>query len=91
MIDHLPVLLVVLPIVGAAVPLVASLYTDRAGWPIAVVTMLAHAALAGLLAGQVWPDNVLSYAVGGFAKALLLGRFLPDGLRDRVTTLFKKL
>jgi multicomponent Na+:H+ antiporter subunit D len=66
MIDHLPVLLVVLPIVGATVPLVASLSTDRAGWTIALVTMLGHAALAGLLAREVWTGGVLSYAVGGF-------------------------
>jgi len=86
MIDHLPVLLVVVPIVGAALPLVASLYTDRAGWAIAAVTILAHAVMAGLLVGQVWPDTVVTYAVGGFTIPYGI-ELVADGLSAVVVAL----
>jgi len=90
MIEHLPVLLVVLPIVGGALPLVASLYTDRAGWPIAVVAMLGHAAIAGLLAGQVWADGVVTYAVGGFALPYGI-ELVVDGLALAVVALISAI
>src|SRR6056297_3775733 len=90
MIDHLPVLLVVLPIVGGALPLVASLYADRAGWPIAVVTMLGHAALAGLLAWQVWTGGVVTYAVGGFALPYGI-ELVVDGLSLAVVLLISAI
>ena len=54
MIDHVPVLLIVLPIVAGALPLLAGLVSDRAGWPIAVLAMVGQTGLAG------W----LGYAVG---------------------------
>jgi len=90
MIDHLPVLLVVVPIIGGALPLVASLYTDRAGWPIAVVAMLGHAAIAGLLAGQVWADGVVTYAVGGFALPYGI-ELVVDGLSLSVVALISAI
>ncbi|MBX0302838.1 monovalent cation/H+ antiporter subunit D family protein [Haloarcula salinisoli] len=90
MIEHLPVLLVVLPIIGASVPLVASLYTDRSGWSIAVVTMLGHAALAGLLAERVWTDGVVSYAVGGFALPYGI-ELVVDGLSLAVVLLISAI
>jgi multicomponent Na+:H+ antiporter subunit D len=90
MIEHLPVLLVVLPIVGGAIPLVASLVTDRAGWPIAVATMLGHAALAALLVGQVWPDTVVSYAVGGFTAPYGI-ELVVDGLSVAVVALISAI
>jgi len=86
MIEHLPVLLVVLPIVGGAIPLVASLYTDRAGWSIAVVTMLGHAVLAGLLVQQVRTGGAVSYEVGGFAAPYGI-ELVVDGLSAAVVAL----
>jgi len=90
MIDHLPVLLVVLPVVGGALPLVASLYTDRAGWPIAVVTMLGHAALAALLVREVWTGGVVSYAVGGFTLPYGI-ELVVDGLSVSVVALISAI
>ncbi|WP_276271496.1 monovalent cation/H+ antiporter subunit D family protein [Haloarcula litorea] len=66
MIEHLPVLLVALPIVGGAVPLVASLFTDRVGWTVATLTMAVHVALSALLGWRVWTTGTVDYAVGGF-------------------------
>ncbi|MDS0258307.1 monovalent cation/H+ antiporter subunit D family protein [Haloarcula sp. S1CR25-12] len=90
MIEHLPVLLVVVPIIGGAVPLVASLVTDRAGWSIALATTLVHAALAGLLARQVWTDGVVSYAVGGFALPYGI-ELVVDGLSVAVVALISAI
>ena len=86
MIDHLPVLLVVVPVLGATVPLVASLYTDRAGWGVAAATMLVHAMLAALLAQQVRTGGVVSYAVGGFALPYGI-ELVVDGLSLAVVAL----
>ncbi|MDS0277071.1 monovalent cation/H+ antiporter subunit D family protein [Halomicroarcula sp. S1AR25-4] len=86
MIEHLPVLLVVLPIVGGTVPLVASLFTDRAGWLVATVTVLVHAALAGLLGWTVWTEGSVSYAVGGFAAPYGI-ELVVDGLSASVVVL----
>ncbi|WP_254274025.1 monovalent cation/H+ antiporter subunit D family protein [Haloarcula marina] len=79
MIEHLPVLLVVLPIVGGTLPLVASFYTDRIGWYVATAAMLCHTVLAGLLGWTVWTDGVVSYAVGGFAAPYGI-ELVVDGL-----------
>ena len=46
---------------------------------------------ATVLEAGVSTNPKARYAVGGFAKALLLSRFLPDGLRDRASALFRKL
>ena len=86
MIEHLPVLLVVVPILGATVPLVASLYTDRAGWSIATATTLVHAALAALLVWQVSTGGVVSYAVGGFTIPYGI-ELVVDGLSAAVVAL----
>ncbi|OSP10051.1 cation:proton antiporter [Halorubrum ezzemoulense DSM 17463] len=79
MIDHLIVLLVVLPILGAAVPPLASLRYDRVGWAVATATALGHAALAGALAWTVWTDGVVRYAVGGFVAPYGI-ELVADGL-----------
>jgi multicomponent Na+:H+ antiporter subunit D len=79
MIDHLIVLLVVLPITGAAVPPLASLRYDRVGWAVAAATTLGHAVIAGLLAWTVWTDGVVRYAVGGFAAPYGI-ELVADGL-----------
>ena len=86
MIDHLPVLLVVVPIIGGAVPLVVSLVSDRSGWSVATVTMLVHAVAAGLLLQEVWNGGVQSYAVGGFALPYGI-ELVADGLSVSVIAL----
>ncbi len=86
MIDHLIVLLVVVPIVGATVPLVASLYADRGGWLVATATTLVHAAIAGALAVTVWTDGVVRYAVGGFVAPYGI-ELVADGLTIAVVVL----
>ena len=79
MIDHLIVMLVVLPIIGAAVPPLASLRFDRVGWAVATATALGHAALAGALAWTVWTDGIVRYEVGGFAAPYGI-ELVADGL-----------
>jgi multicomponent Na+:H+ antiporter subunit D len=86
MIDHLIVLLVVVPIVGATVPLVASLHADRGGWLVATATTLVHAALAVALAATVWTDGVVRYAVGGFVAPYGI-ELVADGLTIAVVVL----
>ncbi|MEZ3164534.1 monovalent cation/H+ antiporter subunit D family protein [Halorubrum sp. RMP-47] len=79
MIDQLIVMLVVLPIIGAAVPPLASLRFDRVGWAVATATALGHAALAGALAWTVWTDGIVRYEVGGFAAPYGI-ELVADGL-----------
>ncbi|MFC6973981.1 monovalent cation/H+ antiporter subunit D family protein [Halomicroarcula sp. GCM10025709] len=86
MIEHVPALLVVLPIVGGAVPLVASLLSDRAGWPVAAVTLTAHAALAVWLAVTVVTEGTVSYVVGGFVAPYGI-ELVVDGLSASVVLL----
>ena len=86
MIEQLPVLLVVLPIVGGAVPLVASLVSNRAGWSIATITMAVHTALAGWLAWSVGTTGTIDYAVGGFAIPYGI-ELVVDGLSAAVVLL----
>jgi multicomponent Na+:H+ antiporter subunit D len=86
MIEQIPVLLVVLPIVGGAVPLVASLVSDRAGWPVATLTLVGQVGLAGLLAWSVSTSGTVSYAVGGFAAPYGI-ELVVDGLSGAVALL----
>jgi len=86
MIEHLIVLLVVLPIIGAAVPPLASLRYDRVGWWVATATMLGHAVFAGLLAWTVWTSGIVRYAVGGFAAPYGI-ELVADGLTVLLVTL----
>jgi len=86
MIEQIPVLLVVLPIVGGAVPLVASLVSDRAGWPIATLTLIGQVGLVGLLAWTVGTSGTVSYAVGGFAAPYGI-ELVVDGLSGAVALL----
>jgi len=90
MIEHLPVLLVVVPIIGGSLPLIASLFTDRAGWGVTTVTMLVHAVLAGLLFRMVWTDGVVSYAVGGFTAPYGI-ELVVDGLSVAVVVLISAI
>ncbi|MFB6223011.1 MAG: monovalent cation/H+ antiporter subunit D family protein [Haloarcula sp.] len=86
MIEQLPVLLVVLPIIGGAVPLVASLVSDRAGWPIATLTLVVQVGLAGLLAWAVGTGGTVAYEVGGFAAPYGI-ELVVDGLSGAIALL----
>ena len=86
MIEQLPVLLVVVPIVGGAVPLVASLVSNRAGWSIATLTLAVHTALAGWLAWSVGTGGTIDYAVGNFAIPYGI-ELVVDGLSAAVVLL----
>lgn len=86
MIDHLPVLLVVLPIVGGAVPLVVSLLHERAGWTVATLTVAGQVVLAGLLVSTVETNGTVSYEVGGFAAPYGI-ELVVDGLSAGVALL----
>ena len=86
MIEHVPALLVVVPIVGGAVPLVASLVSDRAGWPVAAVTLAVHTALAAWLAVTVVTEGTVSYVVGGFVAPYGI-ELVVDGLSAAVVFL----
>ena len=90
MIEHLPVLLVVVPIIGGTIPLIANLFTDRAGWAVATATMLAHAAIAVLLVRSVWTGGVVSYAVGGFVAPYGI-ELVADGLTVAVVALISAI
>jgi len=55
--DLLPALLIVLPIVGATLPLALGLLRERVGWAVAAVVLSAEAALAAWLAYVVYGDR----------------------------------
>jgi len=84
--NQLIVSLVVLPILAAAVPPLASLRYDRVGWAVATATALGHAAVAGALAWTVWTDGVVRYAVGGFVAPYGI-ELVADGLTVLVAVL----
>jgi len=64
-----PVLLIVLPIVGAAAVLVAGLRWSRAGWPIAAVTLAGEAGLAVWLADAVFgSEGRLVHELGAYGR-----------------------
>ncbi|MHB9285726.1 proton-conducting transporter membrane subunit [Halobacteriales archaeon Cl-PHB] len=72
MIDHLPVLVVVVPLIAAPVALGLGLVSDRTGWHVAALASLLHVAVAGLLFRRVLAEGRLSYAAGNFP--------LPQGI-----------
>ncbi|GAB3683251.1 monovalent cation/H+ antiporter subunit D family protein [Salinarchaeum chitinilyticum] len=64
-----PVLLIALPIVAAAIVLLAGLRWSRAGWPIALVALLAEAGLAAWLASAVFGDTGrLVHELGAYGR-----------------------
>jgi len=83
MIEHVPVLLVVAPIVGGALPLLAGLLSDRAGWSLATLTLGVHAVLAAWLVATVAGGQPVVYEVGGFAAPYGI-ELVVDGLSAAV-------
>ncbi|KTG09942.1 cation:proton antiporter [Haloprofundus marisrubri] len=80
-------LLVAVPIVGALVGLVVGYKFERLAWPLAVVTSLAHTALAAFVAFEVYAGGEpLSYAVGGFQPPFGI-ELVVDGLNAAVVVL----
>ncbi|WP_225333989.1 monovalent cation/H+ antiporter subunit D family protein [Halomicrobium urmianum] len=86
MIDHLPVLLIAVPIVGATLPLLVGLAADRTGWPLAALTLLVQAGLATWLGVAVATGGAVSYEVGGFAAPYGI-ELVVDGLSVAVVVL----
>ena len=86
MIEHVPVLLVVAPIVGGALPLLAGLLSDRAGWSLATLTLGVHAVLAAWLVATVAGGQPVVYEVGGFAAPYGI-ELVVDGLSAAVVGL----
>ncbi len=84
--ELLPPLLVVVPILGAILPLVGGLWFDRIGWSVAVVTTLVHTALAGLLLVTVARTGTVVHELGGFAPPIGI-ELVVDGLSAIVVLL----
>jgi multicomponent Na+:H+ antiporter subunit D len=84
--DLLP-LLVAVPILGAVAALTLGFVDRRAGWPVAVVTALAHAGLAASVAATVYAaDEATRYALGGFRPPFGI-ELVVDGLSAAVVVL----
>ena len=86
MIEHAPVLVIALPIVGGALPLLFGLFADRPGWPIATVTLLGQTVLAVALAVTVSDGGAVSYVPGGFVAPYGI-ELVVDGLSAVVLVL----
>ena len=64
--ELLPALLVVLPLVGATLPLALGLLRERIGWTVAVVVLSVEAVLAAWLASAVFVgENRIVHVLGG--------------------------
>ena len=72
--EHLPILLVAVPMIGAAV--VAMTRSSNLAWFISLVISLIMPVLAGLLLHEVYKAEVISYALGGWEP--------PYGIEYRV-------
>jgi len=68
LIDHLPVLVVLVPFLAA--PLVVLLGSRRLAWPLAFTAALSSLAVALTLLGQVMGGQAISYHIGGWAPPL---------------------
>jgi multicomponent Na+:H+ antiporter subunit D len=86
MIEHVPVLLVVVPITAAALPILASFVTDRAGWPIAALGLAGHVGLAGWLLAHVHTEGSISTVLAGFTAPYGI-ELAVDGLSAAVVAL----
>jgi multicomponent Na+:H+ antiporter subunit D len=74
MTEHLPVLLVLVPLMAA--PIVAVLKWGRAAWAVALTVSWAVLAMAILLLRRVMEEGTISYALGGWAA--------PVGIEYRI-------
>lgn len=72
--DHLPVLLVAIPMIGASV--VAMTRNSNLAWFLSLAISLVMPVFAGLLLHEVYKAGVISYALGGWAP--------PYGIEYRV-------
>ncbi|MFW6017838.1 MAG: proton-conducting transporter membrane subunit [Halapricum sp.] len=86
MIENVLALVVVVPIVAAALPIVAGMVTDRAGWPTAVVALAVYVALAGWLVSHVIATGTVSTVLAGFTAPYGI-ELVVDGLSAAVVAL----
>ncbi|WP_306059071.1 proton-conducting transporter transmembrane domain-containing protein [Natronococcus wangiae] len=68
-VDLLPPLLVVVPIIAAALPIALGLWVDRAGWPVAALTTIGLFAGAVALSSVVYGDGRVIHELGGYPRA----------------------
>jgi len=66
MIADAPILVVIVPLVGAVVAMLLGLWFARAGWWVAATSAIAQVAVALVLAWRVVTAGAVSYATGGF-------------------------
>ena len=66
----IPAVLVALPIIAAAVPLLLGRLWNSVGWWVAAITMAIQAILAGILALSVHTNGAVHHHLGGFAPPI---------------------
>ncbi|MWV39278.1 proton-conducting transporter membrane subunit [Natrialba sp. INN-245] len=72
-VELLPALLVAIPILFAAVPIVLGLRYDRTGWSVAAVTTVGLAAATIALASAVYADGQVVHVLGGWGEPQGIG------------------
>ncbi|SDJ44727.1 multisubunit sodium/proton antiporter, MrpD subunit [Halovenus aranensis] len=81
--ELLPVLLIVVPILGATLPLVLGLFRERVGWAVAAGTLSVEAAVATWLGYAVYiGDQRVVHVLGGETfgrKEVTVGEFDTEG------------
>ena len=68
LVDHLPVLVVLIPFVAA--PLLVLLGSRRLAWPLALAASVGSLIVAALLLARVMDGGIISYHLGGWAPPL---------------------
>ncbi len=79
MMSHAPVLVFLLPLVGAVLAMLAGLRFDRAGWYVAAASAVGQVAVAVALLVRVVTGGTLDYVAGGFAVPFGI-ELVVDGL-----------
>ncbi|WP_339106444.1 proton-conducting transporter membrane subunit [Haloterrigena salinisoli] len=68
LVELLPPLLIVVPILAATLPIALGLWFDRTGWAVAAVTTTGLFAAAASLASVVHADGQVTHALGGYPR-----------------------
>ncbi|NUB93983.1 monovalent cation/H+ antiporter subunit D family protein [Haloterrigena sp. SYSU A121-1] len=68
LVDLLPPLLIVAPILAATLPIALGLRFDRTGWSVAAITTAALFAAAGYLASAVHAGGRVTHTLGGYPR-----------------------
>ncbi|MES3517003.1 MAG: proton-conducting transporter membrane subunit [Natronomonas sp.] len=84
--DAVLALLVAVPILAAALPLLIGLRFDQTGWPIAVLTAIVEAVLAGIVLQRVFIEGRFVHNLGGYPRQYGI-ELVADGLSAAVVAL----